>query len=53
MRKVMEFPTEWTMADPAEDPDIKLEEQLATSKQPRAAAPKDEIRLAAGALSVE
>jgi len=53
MRKVMEFPTEWTMPDPAEDADTKPEERVAASQQPRAATPKDEIRMAGGAVSVE
>jgi hypothetical protein len=46
MRKVREFPTEWTIPDPVEDSDTSGEEQQPDVPEPQAAAPvKDEIRL--------
>jgi hypothetical protein len=46
MRKVMEFPTEWTIPDPIEDSDTSVEEQQPGVPDPQGAAPvKDEVRL--------
>jgi hypothetical protein len=52
MRKPMEFPTEWTMPDPAEDRDISLDEQAAAPPPAQAAAPvKDAVPIVAGVAS--
>jgi hypothetical protein len=52
MRKPMEFPTEWTMPDPAEDREVSLDEQAAALPPAQAGGPvKDEGPLVAGVAS--
>jgi hypothetical protein len=52
MRKPMEFPTEWTLPDPAEDLDLSVNEETEAPPEPQAAVPEEqETTLAAGAAS--
>ena len=52
MRKVMEFPTEWTMPDPAGNRDNSPEEENSVPQQSPAVTPaKDQPSLAAGSAS--